>query len=744
MPRFLFTFFVILSSFIATGAASDTRINPAETSPHRVPQTSSEITIDGVLDEGAWNEALILELAYEVRPGENIPPPVRTEVLVVTRDGAVFFGFRAYDPRPAEIRAHLSDRDKIGPDDWVAVILDTFNDERRSFGLLVNPLGVQSDFVEVENGNGGSWDAIWDSAGSINDWGYSVEIRIPYSSLRFQASDGAQIWGFDAVRSYPRSARHHIGTFPRDRNINCYLCQAVKIEGFEGANPGRNLEVVPTLTAHRNDIREDVPDGEWNEGSADFEAGITARWGFTPNLTLAATINPDFSQVEADARQIDLNQPFALFYPEKRPFFQEGSDYFDTRLDVVYTRTMRDPAWGLKLTGKEGEHTVGAYVVEDEITNLLIPGNQGSSTTTLHQDSTAAVLRYKRDIGNTLTFGAIATLRESDDYHNHLIGFDADFRLSDTDEVWLEVVATDTKYPAAVAEEFDQNKEELRDWAADLLYVHNTRNLNYWARYRKFGPDFRADLGFVPRVDFQRWVVGANYTWFPDNDETWFTQLGLRSEAWQDKDHNGDLLLRTGVARFTYEGPLQSHAYLEYKTSIENYNGVDFDLGEFSMHHCMKPNGNTHVFINIITGDRIDYYGTRGGDRLRIQPGLVYDFGQHFNIDVSYLYEKMEIGSEDLYTAKISQGTFAYQFTTRTFLRAIVQYVDNEFNTNLYDDGRDPSSKDLFTELLFSYKINPRTVFFLGYSDSSIANQDYNLTQANRTIFAKVGYAFVF
>lgn len=737
---------LIVAALAATAAAARPPAELPSIPLQRFERASGPIVVDGVLDEPAWQSAWSMELAWEVQPGENVPPPVRTEVLAAYDESAVYFAFRAFDPDPSAIRAHLTDRDRTGADDWVAVFLDTFNDERRDFGFLVNPLGVQNDFVETEDGTGGGeWDAIWESAGRITDWGFAVEIRIPFSSLRFQRVDGPQVWGFDAVRSYPRSQRHHIGLFPRDRNRNCYMCQAVKVEGFEGVTPGRNLEVVPTLTAVRTDERDDLPAGDLVEGETDLEAGVTGRWGMTPNLTLSGTLNPDFSQVEADARQLEVNEQFALFYPEKRPFFMEGSDFFATRLRLLHTRTMHDPAWGAKLSGKEGEHTVGAYLVRDTVTNLLFPGSQGSDSTSLDRDSTAAVLRYKRDLGSRLTLGTMVTAREGDDYRNRVVGLDGNLRLSDTDRIKVEVLGSSTRYPAEVVEEFDQPDGQFSDWAADLLWEHETRRLDLWALYRRVGEEFRADLGFVPQAGTTVVLGGGEYSWIPDG-RTWFSNLELAVEHIQEEDEDGFLLNRETSLTFVYEGPLQSHAVAQLFERTLGYEGQRFDGDEVYLHGCMKPNGNSHVYLNAWYGDRIDYANTRQGRRLRVQPGFTYFLGRHLQLELEHLHERLDVEGGRLYTANIAQGTIAYQFTTRSFVRAILQHVDNRFEVALYDDPEEhePQEQDLFAQLLFSYKLNPQTVFFLGYSESSQGTQDYGLTTANRTLFAKIGYAWTF
>lgn len=711
--------------------------------PHAIGRAASPVRIDGVLEELAWEKAWSMDLEYEVRPAENVPPPVRTQVLVTYDESAVYFAFRAFDPRPEEIRAHLSDRDNIGADDWVAVILDTFNDERRSFDLIVNPLGVQSDSIETATSNE-EWDAIWDAAGRITDWGYAVEIRVPFTSLRFQGiNDGPQTWGFDAVRSYPRRVRHHIGLFARDRNSNCYLCQAIKIEGFEGVKPGRNLEVVPTLTGTQTDRfgSKTAASLQTRDSQADF--GLTARWSATPNLTLQGTLNPDFSQVEADALQLDVNEPFALQFAEKRPFFMEGSDFFQTRLQAVYSRTVRDPAWGAKLSGKSNGNTLGAWVVRDDTTNLLLPGPQSSSGTTLHSASTGAVLRYKRDIGNRFTLGALATGRESDDYRNGLVGFDGDLRLSGKDRLGFQLLAANTRYPMALASaSANAVSGEIEDWAGEVGYTRQSREIDAWATYRRVGKDFRADLGFVPQVGYTMADAGVGYSWTA-RPGGWFSHLRLAVGATDTHGEDNGLLYRDAKVRLEYEGPMQSHSYIRLVRRREVFNGSQFDQNELQLHTCMKPGRNTHTYLNVTTGDRVDYANTRLGERLRVNPGIVRQLGRHLSLDLSATWERLEARGERVYTATIAQSAIAYQFTTRAMLRGILQLVDHDYNTAAYTDGRGSRRKSLFTQVLGSYKLNPQTVLFVGYSDNAAGNQDISLTRTSRTFFAKVGYAWM-
>jgi hypothetical protein len=716
--------------------------NGTHEDPYVVPRTDADISVDAVLDEEAWESALVLTLNYEVRPGENIPPPVDTEVLLTYDEYHLYAAFRCYDADPSAICANLSDRDHIGGgDDWVGLVLDTFNDQRRSFDLLVNPLGVQEDFIEAESG-GQSWDGIWDSAGRITEWGYAVEISVPFNQLRFQRADTPQVWGFDAVRSYPRSQRHHIGAFPRDRNNNCYLCQAVKIQGFQGVSPGKNIEITPTLTGTRTDSRPDFPEGGFEVDRQDAEVGLTGRWGVTPNMTFTGTINPDFSHVEADAFQLDINQPFALYYSERRPFFLEGADFFDTLKDAVYTRTFRDPIWGLKLSGKEGGNTVGAYVVQDEITNLIFPGSQYSYGTSLDMTSTGTVLRYKRDVASSSAVGAMLTDREGKDYFNRLLGLDCDLRLTPTDQIQLQVLGSSTDYPNHVVEEYSQPEGDFTGTFVAFEYDHRARNVYWWLDYDQVDRDFRADLGFIPRVGFRNLEGGVHFTWFPE-ERSWWADYLVGGEVNYYEDDEGNLLDRGGTLWTQYDGAFQSTVYMAAYQYREAYNGEEFDLTSFHIQGGLRPIGTLRLYLWTSFGDRIDYANTQPGERFNVNPYVDYHVNRHLRLELDHTYEHLDVEGGRLYTANISQFSGVYQFNVRTFFRAILQYVHYDRDTDLYGFEVAPEYKHLFTQLLFSYKVNPRTVFYLGYTDDHYGDDEIDITQANRTLFAKLSYAWV-
>lgn len=711
---------------------------------HQVPRIDGEIKIDAFLDEAGWETALVLDLSVEVQPGENIAPPVRTQVLLCYGEHHLYAAFRAFDPDPSKIRARYADRDGLWDDDWVALVLDTFNDARRSFDFFVNPLGIQADMIETTGGGDSpQWDAIWDSAGRIDAEGYIVEIAIPFSSLSFQPSKGDQTWAIDAVRSYPRNVTHKIGLFPRDRSNNCYLCQADHVEGFAGADPGHNLEITPTLSAIRTEERSPFPEGPFETTDSRVEAGITAQWGVTPNLNLSATINPDFSQIEADAAQLDINTQFSLFYPEKRPFFLEGLDYFQTPITAIYTRTLADPAWGVKAAGKIGRSAVGFFSVRDDVTNLLFPGPEGSSATSVDASSTGTVLRYRYDVGKSSTVGGMITSREGDGYHNRLYGGDVDLRLTPTDTVRLQVLGSETQYPLEISQVFDQPEDKFTGHAIDFLYIHQTRSFEVYGKYQEISPGFRADLGFVPQAGFAFYDTGYLYTWQQDDPKHWYNKIKvwLGYERTEDSDRE---TLRSAPGTFVeYNGPLQSSFFALVYYGKQTYLGTEYDDRTINSSFNIFPTGNIKLGLRVLAGDRIDYAHARPGERLRLVPSIEWFAGRHLNLDFSHIYEEFDVDVGRLYTANLSELRTVYQFNRRAFVRLILQYADYNYVVENYSQPRDPEFKHLLTQVLFTYKVNPRTALYLGYSDNHQGDSQVDLTQLNRTAFFKIGYAWV-
>jgi hypothetical protein len=715
--------------------------------PYIVPRAVSAIKVDGKLEDKEWEKALKFNLLYESWPGDAAPAPVHTECYLTYDNSNFYIGFRAVDPDPSKLRAYYYERDKIWADDFVAVFLDTFNDKRQAYGFRSNPYGVQWDDIRTRTVVGAgvgapvAYDAIFQSRGQVYDWGYTVEMAIPFNQLRFQRTKGAQVWGFNARRIYSRHVLHDLDLIRVDRNNDCLMCQYVKIKGFEGAKPGRSIELVPTLIAARTDERLDFPEGDFEKRSQEVEPGLTARWGITHNMTLSGTVNPDFSQVEADTLQLDLNEPFALFYDERRPFFYEGAEFFNTSLNAVYTRTMRDPSWGFKLAGKAGTNTLGTYVVRDDITNLIFPGSFGSTSTSLDIPNTSSVFRYKRDFGANYTFGLLGTNREGDDYFNRLGGVDAEIRLSKKDRLQFQFLASSTRYPEETAVEFDQQEEAFGGTALDFKYSRDARHLDFSVGYQSLTRGFRADLGFIPRVNYRRGNLSSSYTWY--GKEGWvFWQLALIGEYIYTQDQDENLIASGANFYIDYRGPWQSYGTLTATKARETYNQVKFDLFSINLYSSISPTQNLEFQLLGDFGDRIDYANTRLGQRIRLNPTIVLKPSKHMRLTLTHLYERLNVDNDRLYTANISELRGIYHINVRTFFRAILQYTYYDYNTANYLFPVNPRYKHLASQLLFTYRINPRTLLFVGYSDNYAGNQDFNLTQRDRTFFIKISYAW--
>ncbi|MCP5105934.1 MAG: carbohydrate binding family 9 domain-containing protein [bacterium] len=710
--------------------------------PHRIPGAASKIKIDGTLDEDAWNKALVMKLNYEVRPGENIESPVKTDVLLIYGKDSLYVAFRAYDPNPSTIRARIRERDNIDGDDWVAIVLDTFNDERRTYNFYSNPFGVQADEIASPEGGGEGWDAIWNSAGRITKEGYTVEMAIPFSSIRFQRESGDQVWGIDAIRNYPRSVRHVISLFPWDRSNNCYMCQAEKVIGFAGTKPGKNIEFDPTLSYIFTQERETFPDGKFITKENKVEPGLTAHWGFTPNLTLGATVNPDFSNVEADVPQLDINTQFALYYPEKRPFFLEGATLFNTRFRAVYTRALAEPDWGVKVTGKEGKNAIGFFSVQDNITNLLFPGSQRSRRTSLDESVVGSVLRYRRDVGKSSTLGILVTDREGDDYFNRVAGVDGDLRITPKDRVRFQFLGSQTKYPVEGLMGYGQPGDNFTGGALDLYYIHDTRTLDWHIGYSDVGAKFRADMGFMPQADYRTLDLGVNHTWNGKRGH-WFTTLNVGTGYYLEKDHDNNPLYKGVSFVLNYKGPAQSFLNMTGHIGKRTFGGIEFDYNRLVFNAGYRPSGNIFFVVNGFYGDGIDFGNLFGGNQFMIEGFVRYKVGRHLELLLDHQFERFNVDAGRLYTANITYLRFVYHFNRRFFLRAIVKYYDYQYNSALYTYPRDPEFQNVFTQFLFSYRINPRTVLFLGYSDDHYGYEHIPLTQSNRTVFAKIGYALV-
>lgn len=713
----------------------------------RIVRTDSEIDIDGELTEADWARAAVVTVDYEWFPGDQIAPPVKTDCLLLYGEKHLYVAFKAYDPEPEKIRAHLMDRDSISTfvqDDHISLMIDTFNDQRRAFQFRVNPLGVQADaiFSEIDGIEDFSWDIIWKSAGKITDEGYVVEIALPFNQLRFASGSDAQTWGFEISRSYPRNVRHRMSANPRDQSNNCLLCQLTKVTGFEDLKPGLNLEIVPTLTVNRTDSRPTFPTGPLVSGDEDVELGLSVRWGATPNLTVNATLNPDFSQVEADRAQLAVNQRFALFFPEQRPFFLEGVDFFSTRINAVFTRTIADPKWGAKVTSKKGKNLFGVFAAQDRVNNLVLPSNQGSDFTLVDDEVLNGVVRYRRDLGKSSTVGLLFTGRDGEDYSNFVTGVDSLIRINPKNDLTIQYLVSGTEYPDAIATGFGQPTDSFDGKAFVLDWNRVTRKLVLSAEYEGRDENFRADSGFVPRVDYKRilGVVRRNFWGDPDQ---WYARIQIGGFAAQTDNWSGQLTDERLETFVSVNGAQQSFAELELSREKIRAGGVLFEeLNSADLYAEIQPTGSMKFTLFVSDGEGVDFANIQPADVRFINPGVELKLGRHLNAQLTHTQQTLDVAGGELSEANLSQLRLVYQFDTRMFVRTILQYRSIERDPTLYSFAINAEDNSLFSQLLFSYTLNPQSVIFAGYSDNQLGTELIDLRQADRTFFVKLGYAW--
>jgi cellulose/xylan binding protein with CBM9 domain len=753
-----------------------------------IPRISAKIVIDGELNEPQWQSAKKILINNITRPFDNIPSPINTEALLMEDGENFYLAFIAQDPDPSQIRAYLKDRDQSWGEDIVGIKIDTYNDQRTAYRFLVNPYGVQMDGIEneVTKRDSNSWDAIWDSYGKITDQGYIVEIALPLSILTFKENLAIQNWGIELLRFYPREQFLRLSNIYLDRANSCEICQLSVITGFAGAKQGDNLTIAPSLVSS---ISESLADNDQWQRSNNTDPSLDIRWGITPDILLNTTINPDFSTVETDAAQLDINNNFALFYEEKRPFFLDNADYFDSDYNLVYTRNINAPNYGGKLTGRYNDHSFGLFITDDKNTNILIPGNRSSNFASLNSASKAAVIRYRVNYGADTTLGWISTLRSAQNYQNQVHGIDARVKLNIHDVIKFQSLYSNTQYPENFYQQFcnsdneqdcaeiptesncdlsacDFNENVLRTRKSEPFsgnafkagYYHTDDKWFYRATYNKQNAGFRGDLGFISKADYNNQGFGGSRRWYADPNK-WWTQFKIFS-SWDVTYNDNKTLLENkkniGVQLIAnYDSRVRLSAFIRDKVgrrfnksslAIKN-NTTLFTENRINFFAEIKPLSNLYLNTRISYGDSIDFSNNRLGKLIQVTPSINWNVDKHLEFKLRHTYSQLNADNANVYNARLLDFRTVYQFNVRSFVRLTLIYDNTDKNPNnyLYQAAEDVSAKrrDLATELLYVYKINPQTVFYLGYTDHYDTTGEFSsLTQDQRNVYMKFSYAW--
>jgi hypothetical protein len=502
--------------------------------PVRIPQFTAPPVIDGVLDDEVWKNAAVFGDFIQTHPGDNVQPTHPTEFMMAYDSKNLYMAYKVIQD-PSTVRATVARRDNIFNDDYVLVYIDTFNDQRQAYVIFFNPLGIQADGTYTEGrGEDYSVDLLMESKGVLTKDGFTIEAAIPFKSLRYEAGKDNK-WGLHIFRRVKYKNNEYNSWMPDDRSIIGTLNQSGLITGLEGIETTRQLEVNPSFTVSQSGRRSRFTFGEVNNPAGRFvneglkgEFGMTAKFGLTPTMTLDFAYNPDFAQVEADAPISTANLRFPVFFPEKRPFFLERIDIFQSGLNVVNTRAIVDPDIAAKLTGRRGKNTFGLMYASDNGTsgNLTKDDRQAlaiclqtkenpwelcPNERIFDQNAEIGVLRYKRDIGRQHNVGMFATTYNFVDNHNNTLGFDGRFKLSPKMVSEFQVLGTTTR-------------THFYDPDADVTEYRTGNGLGYRAYLERSGRnlymnflgqgrsrEYRADVGFTNRTDTNYWGSYIQY-----------------------------------------------------------------------------------------------------------------------------------------------------------------------------------------------------------------------------------------
>lgn len=716
--------------------------------PIQVQRAAGSIEVDGALDDAGWQGAVQVEDFLETNPGENIPPPVKTVAYLTYDDRYFYVAFDLHDPDPKSIRSRLGERDTLSVGfDYVSVILDTRNSQQTGFMFIVNADNVQADANSDDaTGEDPSLDLYWDSATRVTDHGWAVEMRIPYSSLRYDDAD-PQTWGIHLYRNYPRDFRHQILSTVLPRGSTCFICHARKLTGLAGLPSGNHLVLAPYASGRQSSFPSAGLGSSLESDGEDWDAGMDVKWTPSADTALDATINPDFSQVESDVAQISANERFALFYPERRPFFLEGLELFATPMTAVYTRSITAPRWGARATGERGRTSYTFLVTEDRGGgSVIIPGVETSAFAPQDFESTAVIGRARYNFGRSFA-SFLVTGREIDGGgHNRVLGPDLLWSPTPYDEVKGQFLYSQTQDPDRPDLFPGWTGGEMEDHALLLDWTHRTRIWDWNLNFQDLGEEFRADLGFVPQVGIRDAHFGGGRAFWTEG----LIRKVRPFVSFRDvRDEEGDPVQNWNSGGIELGGAWNSFLTVHYLNGEVRVQGRLLPAETTTVHLEMNPPGFVEQFgFNVQLGDEPDVLGVRPGKGGFGEAHATVRATRHLELALNYsrrwsdLDESVDAG-ERLFTAEVARVKATYTFTSRAFLRVIAQNELFRSDPSLYSFPL-PRRDELFSSsALFAYQLNWQTVLYVGYGDDrSYAFATDRLEPAGRELFFKISYAF--
>jgi hypothetical protein len=708
--------------------------------------------LDGRLDDEVWQSAARITGFVQQRPLDGAPATEQTEVYVAYDSGSLYIGVYAHYSDAGLIRANRVDRDQTTLDDRITLYIDPFLDQQRAFLFSVNGYGVQGDAIvgardrgagraRGRRGGGGgsgggtagsvaptgdpSWDALFDSAGVLVADGWTAEIAIPFKSLRYpqREADEAHRWGFQIVRTIESKDESNVWA-PLSRDVAGFLPQMGVLEGMEGLSLSRNLEIMPTVTTVQAGSRDTT--GQFIDGN-NAEGGANIKYGVTSNLTFDFTYNPDFSQIETDRPQIEVNQRFPINFPELRPFFLEGQELFNIRgpVTLVQTRTIVDPKYGAKLTGKLGRTALALVYANDEA-----PGKvEDRDDPAFGKAAQVMLARLRYDLYSESHLGVLVTDREFLDGHSRVGGVDGALRVGSTHQLSFFAMGTSNR---------DLDAVERNGHIIEANLRKQGRNLSYFVAHYQIDPDFQTDSGFVRRVDQKNTTSRMSYRWWP---ESWIVNWGPEVRYSRNYDFDGTLQdERMGLsmdARFARNIDFNASANRE----MERFREIDFWKTRFTVGGNVRTSRRVSFGGEIESGDQVlfedsPYLGSGTDFQLNMTLRPTSRLQSEITLDTSRFTDVRRGIEEEIFNVRIWRAFTTYQFTSRLLLRNIMEY-------NTFD-------KRLLANVLGTYRVNAGTVFFAGYDARYDQGNRFDeqlfpstrLLRTNHAIFMKLQYLF--
>jgi hypothetical protein len=657
-------------------------------------------------------------------PSDGAESTKPTDVYLGYDDEHLYVVFVAFDDEPDQVRARLARRETVDrDDDLVYVNLDTFNDERRGYEFGTNALGVQFDSLFIEGGEvDRTFDTLWYSKGQRTDRGFVVWFALPFESLRFPDAP-RQTWGLLLERWSAHSSDWSFWPQASSR-IDGFLAQTGRIQ-MEGIEAGRNVQLIPYALNRSFSTLEERDLAETN-------VGLDAKLVLRESLVLDGTVNPDFSQVESDEPQITVNQRFEVFFPEKRPFFIENAQYFQTPLNLVFTRRIADPELGARLTGKAGPWAIGAIFVDDQAPGKIVPPGSPLFGSRAYN----GILRVARDVFQQGTVGMIFTDRELEGASNRVAGADFRFKLDPNWSLTGQAVASATRFAEGL---------ELDGPAYTVELDRNGRHFQTSIEYLDVADGFRAENGFVTRRDIRSGDIFAGYTFWPEGDKliSWGPQISLQ-RVW---DHQGTKLDELFEAEMEWQFHRQTTASLSWLRKEEVLRPKDFALllenrafpqtaGEIEFATSFFPQATFSFDASL--GTTIHFTPPPGeapetADADSLDVTLTLRPWHALTIDNTYLATTLSSPDDGsaIFTNRIFRTKWNWQWSRELSFRFIAQYDEidaNQAATSL------PAGKNLNFDVLATYLLNPGTALFVGYNGNG-RNFDLEAREGERARF---------